>query len=524
MREVWSGMWLTFATLGALVWGATRWSWRHRGWCLLVAAVVLLVDMAPDRHASAVVMLSVAWLFPALVFVAWARWLPISYERHVRGPSLRRRWRRWARRAWPGLSVACGVACYRSVETRSLWSGKQTMGSRWEGARLMGVETNGSRLQLTVRARVGQTVDDLERIAPAVRDAAAAHSVRTVPIAPGVLLLDLVMRDHLAGPVNAPRPETVLVDAVHLGRREDGETWLMQVTQRHTLITGCAGAGKGSVFWGIAAGLAPAVSAGLVRLYGIDLKYGLEIETGAALFTTRATTETDALTVLHRLTDLMESRGQRMSGISRNHSATPAEPLIVLLLDELATLTAYLSDRSMRKECEELLSAILSKGRALGIVVVAAIQDPRKETVPMRGLFTQTVALRLRSREEVAMVLGEGMADKAPAHRISPDAPGMGYVIAEDGATVRVRADFWPDHLIRSTATRHATPVREALPAVLSQADAPPSPISVKGSNFSSLFSPGAGQPAGRKPRQPRAPRTPRDGRDGGTTQDRAAS
>ncbi|MDN5778750.1 MAG: hypothetical protein L0H96_17785, partial [Humibacillus sp.] len=405
MREVWSGMWLTFVTLGALVWGVTRWSWRHRGWCLMVAAVVLLVDMAPDRHTSAVLLAVVTWLLPALVSVAWARWLPVSYERHVRGPSLRRGWRRWARRAWPGLSVACGVACYRSVEKTSLWSGKKTLRSRWEGARLMGVETAGSRLQLTVRARVGQTVEDLERIAPAVRDAAAAHSVRTVPIAPGVLMLDLVMRDHLAGPLNAIRPEDVLVDAVPLGRREDGETWLLQVTQRHTLITGCAGAGKGSVFWGIAAGLAPAVSAGLVRLYGIDLKYGLEIETGAALFTTRATTETGAVTVLHRLTDLMESRGQRMSGISRNHTATTAEPLIVLLLDELATLTAYLSDLALRKECGELLSAILSKGRALGIVVVAAIQDPRKETVPMRGLFTQTVALRLRSREEVAMVL-----------------------------------------------------------------------------------------------------------------------
>ncbi len=73
----------------------------------------------------------------------------------------------------------------------------------------------------------------------------------------------------------------------------------------------------------------------------------------------------------------------------------------------------------------------------------------------MRGLFTQTIALRLRSREEVAMVLGDGMADKAPAHRIRPDRPGTGYVIAEDGHATKVRSDFWSDDQIRSTARKY---------------------------------------------------------------------
>ena len=73
----------------------------------------------------------------------------------------------------------------------------------------------------------------------------------------------------------------------------------------------------------------------------------------------------------------------------------------------------------------------------------------------MRGLFTQTIALRLRSRDEVTMVLGDGMADAAPAHRISPDAPGTGYVIAEDGQVTRVRSDFWTDDQIRSTAKQY---------------------------------------------------------------------
>jgi S-DNA-T family DNA segregation ATPase FtsK/SpoIIIE len=73
----------------------------------------------------------------------------------------------------------------------------------------------------------------------------------------------------------------------------------------------------------------------------------------------------------------------------------------------------------------------------------------------MRGLFTQTIALRLRSRDEVTMVLGDGIADKAPAHRISPDRPGTGYVIVEDGHVTKVRSNFWSDEQIRSTATQY---------------------------------------------------------------------
>lgn len=114
-----------------------------------------------------------------------------------------------------------------------------------------------------------------------------------------------------------------------------------------------------------------------------------------------------------------------------------------------------MSDPALRKEAAASLSRILTKGRALGVVVAAFLQDPRKEVLPMRGLFTQTIALRLRSREEVTMVLGDGLADKAPAHRISPDVPGTGYVVAEDGQVTRVRSDYWSDDQIRTTARKY---------------------------------------------------------------------
>ena len=148
-------------------------------------------------------------------------------------------------------------------------------------------------------------------------------------------------------------------------------------------------------------------------------------------------------------------RGRGMAGRERSHTPSAAEPLVVLLIDELAGLTAYMTDAALKNQVAASLSRILTKGRGIGIVVAAFMQDPRKEILPMRGLFTQTIALRLRSRDEVTMVLGDGVADRAPAHRVSPNEPGTGYVIDEDGSTMRVRADYWPDSLIRSVAEEY---------------------------------------------------------------------
>ena len=47
------------------------------------------------------------------------------------------------------------------------------------------------------------------------------------------------------------------------------------------------------------------------------------------------------------------------------------------------------------------------------------------------------------------------MADKEPAHCIDPNKPGTGYVIAEDGAVMKVRTHYWIDDQIRTTATQY---------------------------------------------------------------------
>ena len=107
-------------------------------------------------------------------------------------------------------------------------------------------------LRLTVRARMGQTVEDLERAVPAIRDAAGAHSARSVVVSPGTLRIELVMREQLSAVGHAAPPTAVATARVTLGRCENGSAWTLPLSGRHTLTVGCSGAGKGSVFWGIA--------------------------------------------------------------------------------------------------------------------------------------------------------------------------------------------------------------------------------------------------------------------------------
>ncbi|MFV8232581.1 cell division protein FtsK [Mycolicibacterium peregrinum] len=397
---------------------------------------------------------SAVLVITSAVLIYWRLRSPETYEERFATPARLPRWRLWAHVSWQKLCKRCGLSASEQVLRRDN-EGHQITSTRWFHPKLLGTDVSRTTLRLTVRARMGQTVEDLERAVPAIRDAAGAHSARSVVVAPGTLRIELVMRELLSTVGHAAPPTAIATTRVTLGRCENGKPWTLPLTARHTLTVGCSGAGKGSVFWGIACGLGPAVAAGTARLVGIDLKYGIELSVGSGLFTKIATTEADAVETLAALEKLMNKRGNAMAGRTRDHSPTKASPLVVLLIDELAGVTAYMSDPASRKEAAASLSRILTKGRALGIVVAAFVQDPRKEVLPMRGLFTQTIALRLRSRDEVTMVLGDGMADKAPAHRISPEKPGTGYVVAEDGQAAKVRADYWSDEQIRTTAKQY---------------------------------------------------------------------
>lgn len=273
------------------------------------------------------------------------------------------------------------------------------------------------------------------------------------------LELRLYYADPLAEPfVLAPSDEWD-GRAVTMGRTEEGDDWRFRLGP-HTLVAGASGSGKASIVWALLLGLAGAVRSGMVEVWGVDLKGGMELGMGKPLLTRFANDSVHAVIMLEEAVAQMQARARDLAGMTRQHEASTEAPLVIVLIDELAALTAYEPDRDLQRRANASIATLASQGRAVGFVVIACLQDPRKETLPARGLFTQTVGLRLRDRTETSMVLGDGsVAAGALCHEIPIGAPGTAYVLSDELATPqRVRAGYADDALITHTARAFAAP------------------------------------------------------------------
>ncbi|MEV0461426.1 FtsK/SpoIIIE domain-containing protein [Nocardia tengchongensis] len=279
--------------------------------------------------------------------------------------------------------------------------------------------------------------------------------------APAVIRLQVRTFDALAAPAMLPVvvPDEVDLRAVHAGIREDGSPWLVPILYAMLLIVGATGSGKGGVVWAILRGLGPAIRAGLVDVWCVDPKGGMEFGPGADLFVRFAyQTAEDALALLKEAVAVMQERQAKLHAAHiRKHVPTIAEPLILIIIDEAASLSAY-APRKIRDEFEELHGLLLSQGRAVGISVIGCVQDPSKDTMPQRQLYPYRIGLRLAEPSQVGMVFGAGARDRgALCDQIPDSTPGVAYV-EQDGSTsiARVRAFLVTDDDVQDTVDRYA--------------------------------------------------------------------
>lgn len=127
-------------------------------------------------------------------------------------------------------------------------------------------------------------------------------------------------------------------------------------------VAGATGAGKGSVVWSILAGLAPAVHAGVVRLWVVDPKGGMEFGAATALFDRFVHYRGTDAGCSARRRRARQERADRHRGVTRSHTATTVEPQVVVVIDELASLTAYETDWKVAAETIQLLSSSSPRG------------------------------------------------------------------------------------------------------------------------------------------------------------------
>jgi S-DNA-T family DNA segregation ATPase FtsK/SpoIIIE len=426
----------------------------------------------------------------------WSTTHPATFDTYL-GNHLRTHWRRngyrhrWAR--------ACTQAGFQQptpqgpippqlVRVRSHGPHKDTIRARLDGRET--VEDWAKQAHLIARALKVHTV----RAKPYKHDQVELTAYRTDPLAEpidpadlGIItrntvtdLLPESIRDDFTDPSETPTVEdqrrlvedpAAHLQAVPVGIREDGQPFHLPILYTHILVAGETGAGKGSALWSLICGAAPHIATGHVRIFAIDPKGGMELAAGAPLYDefrwgrdygTDHPWQTDIAELLEDAVDGLRNRADRLRGTTRKHQPTPEQPLIVIIIDELGALTAYINDADLRRRIHTALSLLLSQGRAVGITVIAATQDARKETLSFRDLFPTRVALRTAEATQADMILGRGAYDRgAHTHRINPATPGVAYVSVEDSPDpMRVRFAWHSDAAIADVAARHAPTTR----------------------------------------------------------------
>jgi DNA segregation ATPase FtsK/SpoIIIE, S-DNA-T family len=451
----------------------------------------------PDPFARPIWRAPVYQTPAGLILAAWlvkliARLLRLVFRHPVAAVVLAVLGFMWVSLGWPGVTAIAGCAvlvlviwrCYwpgsfarwvitpargtcRAFAYRRHWHAVMTIAdlAPWYQARIILpvlVKVTATRYvdRVAVRLVSGQAPADFADRADNLAHGFGALLCRVRSARSGAVVLEFVRRDALAAPIPAlPIPDRVDLKALPVGRREDGLPWLIRLHGTHVLIAGATGAGKASLLWGLIRAMLPLMREGLVRVLAADPKL-MELAYGRIIFDTYGAYAADPASIAVMLDQAvadMQGRAARFAGYQRDHTPTAEHPFTVVLVDEVAFLTAYQPDRKLREKIMNALATLTTQGRAVGYSVVAALQDPRKDVLTIRNLFPDRIAMRLDEPEQVDMVLGDGARDRGAAcELISPDpstGAGVAFVRLEaDPDPVRVRAGWVTDADIRDMA------------------------------------------------------------------------
>jgi hypothetical protein len=269
----------------------------------------------------------------------------------------------------------------------------------------------------------------------------------------------LVRRDPLAALAQMLWPqltaaETSLWEPIPLGVDEHGGTVAVSLVERSLLAGGEPGAGKSAAMSMLIA------TAALDRTTKLWLLDGKLVELAAWASCAERLVGPDvgeAIELLEQVRDEMEYRyRQLLAGGLRKIDRDAGMPLHVVACDELAF---YLTceDRKQRSRFAELLRDLVARGRAAGIIVLAATQKPSADVVPsaLRDLFGFRLALRCTTPQASDTILGQGWANQGhSAGTISPADRGVGFLLAEDGLPAKLRTFYLDNEQIRDLSAR----------------------------------------------------------------------
>ncbi|MFC0527237.1 FtsK/SpoIIIE domain-containing protein [Phytohabitans kaempferiae] len=263
-------------------------------------------------------------------------------------------------------------------------------------------------------------------------------------------------------------PTLSIFDPVHIGIDEFGHPVRVPMIYRNMLIGGEPGAGKSALLNAVVAHAALSLDCRLCLLDGKQVELGQWRHCADAFV---GPSLDRALALLRRLSIMMDRRYAYLLDCERR-KIQPADTFTAYLVavDEIAYFSATAGKKQEREEFSSLLRDLVARGRAVGIIVVAATQRPSSDIIPtsLRDLFAWRFAGRCTTDSSSDIVLGHGWAAQGwSANTISPTNPGAGLLIDEGGTPRLVKTAYLDDAtcaaIARYAATLRGT-VRQAQP------------------------------------------------------------
>lgn len=250
----------------------------------------------------------------------------------------------------------------------------------------------------------------------------------------------------IAEPTVPVGPSLSMYDPIYLGIDEYGEPVYLDLMYRNLLAAGEPGGGKSGFLNIICAHGALSTNTRLVLFDGKRVELGLYRDVADAFV---GPDITHAIATMKRLQVVMDNRYQWLEAQNRRKIG-PADDLEVILaiFDEIAYFSATVGEKREQEEFTTLLRDLVARGRAAGVIVVAATQRPSFDIIPtsLRDLFAYRCAFRCTTSNSSNIILGQGWAEAGfSAHTISPTNQGAALLLAESGAPRLIKCAFLSD-------------------------------------------------------------------------------